>query len=55
MAAEFIGYTVLVTLATPLNAQVQGVVANVIGQTLILQDGMTLLSPILSIRGIDSS
>lgn len=42
MASEFIGYTVLVTLASPPNAQVQGVVANVIGHTLILQDGRML-------------
>ncbi|KAI9878844.1 MAG: enhancer of mRNA decapping, partial [Pleopsidium flavum] len=39
MAAEFIGLTVLVTLQSPLNAQVHGLVADVLGQQLILQDG----------------
>lgn len=39
MASEFIGYDVLVTLRTPPNATVQGEVANVIGQRLILRNG----------------
>ncbi|KAL9105607.1 MAG: hypothetical protein Q9227_009265 [Pyrenula ochraceoflavens] len=39
MAAEFIGYTVLVTLKHPPEAQVQGVVSDVAGQRLILQNG----------------
>lgn len=40
MATEFIGFNVLVTLKTPPNATIQGQVANVIGQRLILQNGM---------------
>lgn len=39
MASEFIGYTVLVTLKSPPNCQAQGVVADVVGQRLTLQDG----------------
>jgi enhancer of mRNA-decapping protein 3 len=39
MASEFIGYTILVTLSDPPNAQIQGIVANVIDQKLHLQDG----------------
>lgn len=42
MASAFIGYTVLVTLTSPPNARLQGVVVNVIEQRLILQDGMYL-------------
>ncbi|KAL4868078.1 hypothetical protein BDV12DRAFT_209409 [Aspergillus spectabilis] len=38
MASEFIGYNVLVTLRAPPDATVQGVVADVIGQRLILRD-----------------
>ncbi|KAE8154950.1 hypothetical protein BDV25DRAFT_126145 [Aspergillus avenaceus] len=38
MATQFIGYNVLVTLRTPPNATVEGVVANVIGQRLMLRD-----------------
>ncbi|KAL4965527.1 uncharacterized protein BDV14DRAFT_208733 [Aspergillus stella-maris] len=38
MAAEFIGYNVLVTLREPPNATVQGVVADVIGQRLMLRN-----------------
>jgi enhancer of mRNA-decapping protein 3 len=41
MASEFIGYTILVTLSNPPNAQIQGVVSNVIDQKLHLQDGMS--------------
>lgn len=44
MAQEFIGYTILVTLQSPPwwpNAQVQGVVANVVNQKLFLQDGVS--------------
>ena len=40
MASEFIGYNVLVTLRAPPDATVQGVVADVIGQRLMLRDGM---------------
>jgi len=40
MASDFIGDTILVTLRNPPNAQVQGVVANVVNQTLYLQHGM---------------
>jgi len=39
MAAEFIGYTVLVTLASPQGAWIQGVVADVIEQQLVLRNG----------------
>lgn len=52
MAAEFIGYDVLVTLRAPPNATVQGEVANVIGQRLMLRNGRynpSPLSPMLSI------
>ncbi|KKZ66470.1 hypothetical protein EMCG_07805 [[Emmonsia] crescens] len=42
MAADFVGYTVLVTLKSPPNSQVQGVVADVAGQRLTLQN-VTLL------------
>ncbi|KAL5343199.1 hypothetical protein BJX70DRAFT_385703 [Aspergillus crustosus] len=38
MASEFIGYNVLVTLRAPPDATVEGVVANVIGQRLMLRD-----------------
>lgn len=40
MASQFIGYNVLVTLKASPNATLQGQVANVIGQRLILQNGM---------------
>jgi hypothetical protein len=40
MAAEFIGYNVLVTLRAPPDATVQGVVADVVGQRLMLRNGM---------------
>ena len=39
MAAEFIGSTVLVTLQSPPNGQVRGVVADIVGQQLTLSDG----------------
>ena len=42
MASEFIGYNVLVTLRAPPGATVQGVVADVIGQRLMLQNGMSV-------------
>ncbi|KAJ5160190.1 uncharacterized protein N7482_007194 [Penicillium canariense] len=38
MASEFIGYNVLVTLQVPPGGQLQGQVADVIGQTLLLQN-----------------
>ncbi|PWY66067.1 peptidyl-prolyl cis-trans isomerase [Aspergillus heteromorphus CBS 117.55] len=38
MASEFIGYNVLVTLRAPPNATVQGEVANVVGQRLMLRN-----------------
>ncbi|KAL2865134.1 uncharacterized protein BJX67DRAFT_389551 [Aspergillus lucknowensis] len=38
MASEFIGYNVLVTLRAPPDATVQGVVADVIGQRLVLRN-----------------
>lgn len=39
MAAEFIGYNVLVSLQTPPGGKLQGQVADVIGQNLMLRDG----------------
>jgi enhancer of mRNA-decapping protein 3 len=39
MASEFIGYTILVTLRSPPNAKLQGVVADVVNQKLLLQNG----------------
>ncbi|KAJ5587504.1 uncharacterized protein N7459_003269 [Penicillium hispanicum] len=42
MASEFIGYNVLVSLITPPGARLQGQVADVIGQNLLLQN-VTLL------------
>ena len=39
MAEEFIGTTVLVTLKSPPNAKIQGLVADVVSQTLTLSDG----------------
>ena len=39
MASEFIGFTILVTLQNPPNAQIQGVVADVVNQKLYLQNG----------------
>jgi enhancer of mRNA-decapping protein 3 len=42
MASEFIGYNVLVTLQVPPGGKLQGQVANVIGQTLLLKNGMIL-------------
>ena len=41
MASQFIGYTVLVTLVSPPNAQLQGVVADVVEKRLILRNGKT--------------
>ena len=39
MAAEFIGYTILVTLRNPPGAQIEGVVSDVINQKLYLRNG----------------
>ena len=44
MAAEFIGYAVLVTLQNPSGAQIHGVVSNVINQKLYLRDGKSTAS-----------
>lgn len=41
MAAEFIGYSVLVTLQDPPGFQIDGVVSDVINQRLFLRDGKT--------------
>lgn len=41
MASEFIGYNVLVTLQVPPGGKLQGQVADVIGQTLLLKNGKT--------------
>lgn len=43
MASEFIGYDVLVTLQVPPGGKLQGQVADVIGQTLLLRNGMICL------------
>ena len=40
MAAEFIGYKVLVSLRAPPGGKLQGQVADVIGQNLLLQNGL---------------
>ncbi|KIV93473.1 YjeF family domain-containing protein [Exophiala mesophila] len=42
MADAFIGYTILITLQYPPNAQIQGVVANVLDQKLFLRDVLLL-------------
>lgn len=39
MASEFIGYNVLVSLKAPPGGKLQGQVADVVGQRLMLQDG----------------
>ena len=39
MAAEFVGSTVLVTLISPPNAQIKGIVRNIQDQVLYLEDG----------------
>lgn len=44
MAAGFIGVTVLVTLKSPFNAQIQGLVSNIIGQQLTLHNGKISLT-----------
>lgn len=40
MAAEFIGYAIVVTLRSP-PGQVSGIVENVVNQQLILRDGLS--------------
>jgi enhancer of mRNA-decapping protein 3 len=47
MAAEFIGYTIVISLKSPLGStqQVQGIVADVVEQELVLKDGEQLPSP----------
>lgn len=51
MAAEFIGSTVLVTLRSPPNGQVRGVVADITGQYLTVHDGdlMNRISTVMSL------
>lgn len=39
MAAEFVGYSILVTLQNPPGSQLDGVVSDVINQKLYLRDG----------------
>lgn len=39
MASEFIGYPVCITIRASPNSRIQGEVANVIGQRLVLRDG----------------
>ncbi|KIX08482.1 YjeF family domain-containing protein [Rhinocladiella mackenziei CBS 650.93] len=56
MASEFIGYTILVTLQNPRNAQIQGVVANVVNQKLFLENVLLLWNgQRLSSYAVDSS
>jgi hypothetical protein len=43
MASEFVGSTVLVTLKSPPDAQVRGVVADIQNQVLFLRDGKFVL------------
>ena len=52
MAAEFIGSNVLVTLKSPPDGQVLGIVADIVGQQLTLHDGGTTMHclPVLSPR-----
>ena len=45
MAAEFIGYSVLVTLNNPTGYQLDGVVADVVNQRLVLRNGVSVTSP----------
>ena len=49
MAAEFIGYSILVTLHNPPGFQLDGVVSNVINQKLYLREGRHFRSFLLSI------
>ena len=49
MASEFIGFTILVTLQNPRNAQIQGIVADVVNHQLYLQNG-ELLNPRSRVR-----
>ncbi|EFW19537.1 enhancer of mRNA decapping [Coccidioides posadasii str. Silveira] len=42
MAEQFVGYTVLVTLKSPPNCRVQGIVSDVVGQRLSLQNATLL-------------
>lgn len=43
MASEFIGYSVIVSLREPPGGKLQGQVANVVGQNLLLQNGMAAI------------
>jgi enhancer of mRNA-decapping protein 3 len=48
MASEFIGYTIIVTLKSPPpTQQLQGIVADVVEQQLVLKDGTCSKYPIL--------
>jgi hypothetical protein len=49
MAEQFIGTTVLVTLLTLANTQLQGLVASIEGQVLTLKDGTILIRNVLEI------
>ncbi|KAH0848626.1 YjeF family domain-containing protein [Fonsecaea monophora] len=55
MASDFVGYTILVTLQNPPQAQIQGVVADVVNQKLILQNVLLWNGQRLASYAIDSS
>jgi hypothetical protein len=52
MATEFIGYTVLVTLREPPNAQIQGVVSDVINQKLFLRNGRNPMTLVVTVTNV---
>lgn len=54
MAAEFIGYSIVVTLRTP-PGQVSGIVENVVNQQLILRDGQSVIYSCTTGEGADVS
>lgn len=46
MASQFIGYEALVTLKAPANGKLKGQITDVVGQNLMLQNGMgSILEP----------
>jgi enhancer of mRNA-decapping protein 3 len=49
MASEFIGYNVLVSLRAPPGGKLQGEVADVIGQNLLLHNGMSEICTIYAL------
>lgn len=55
MAAEFIGYSVLVTLNNPLGYQLDGIVADVVNQKLILRNGERVVTLRLQLANTNST